>query len=61
MKTLYRDDYRPSCSALDLCQVTREVLKPIFDDYLSEGYSPREISQLMQSEITILELEAVLE
>lgn len=61
MKSVYHKKYFSLNDAgNDIDRMTTNVVKPIFDFWLGEGYSPREISQVMQCSINMLELESVL-
>ena len=56
MKNVYdqNDKYGPEASELD--QSVYKVLKPIFTEWVNKGYSPRQLSHVMQGTITELEL-----
>ena len=60
MKSLFGDDYRYSEYGLELDREAASHLKDLFDKYLNLGYSPREISHIIQGSVRDLELEAVL-
>ena len=60
MKSLYNSDYRYSFEATDLSEKTLLAVKNIMDEFVAKGYSPREISQIMQMSIQDLEIEKVL-
>ncbi len=57
---LYDKNYRYTSDANLLDETVREVLEKTFNEYLETGYSPREISQIMQAAIGTLELVTVL-
>jgi hypothetical protein len=62
MKSLYHPKYLSLNEAgqnVDL--MTTKAIKEIFAFWLAEGYSPREISQVMQSAVLMEELVAVME
>lgn len=51
MKSLYNKDYRYTQDAMDLDQQTFLALKNIWDKFIAMGYSPREISHVMQDSV----------
>jgi hypothetical protein len=61
MKNIFRDDERYSDVANTLDEETHALLKPLFQRYVSEGYSPRQISHLMHLTVLDLETTSVLE
>lgn len=60
VKSLYNEDCRHTDDADSLHYETVNALRSIFDKYLELGYSPREISHIMQSTVYDFELAAVL-
>lgn len=60
MDSLYREDGRYTANASVLDEDTTKLLTPVFKKFLNAGYSPREISHIMSSAISMLELEAIL-
>jgi hypothetical protein len=62
MKSLYHPKYLSLNEAgRNVDSMTTEAVKDIFKFWLDEGYSPREISQVMQGAIQMEELVAVME
>ena len=62
MKSVYHPRYLSLNEAgQQVDQMTMDATKKIFDFWITEGYSPREISQVMQSAIQMHELHHVLE
>jgi len=62
MKSLYHEEYHtylPRANELDI-EVT-EILRPVFEKYMEEGYSPREVSQIMGTSIAMIECEYLLD
>ena len=57
---LYDENYRYTSDANLLDETVREVLEKTFNEYLETGYSPREISQIMQAAVETLELVTIL-
>jgi hypothetical protein len=60
MKSLYDHNHRYTPEADALSNETHLALQGIFDRYIAQGYSPREISHIMQADVWELELSAVL-
>ena len=61
MKSLYHPKYLSLNEAgRNVDQMTTNVVKEIFKFWLDEGYSPREISQVMQVAVQMEELVAVM-
>ncbi len=58
---LYDENYRYTFDASLLDEIVQKLLKKTFDEYIETGYSPREISQIMQAAVNSLELDVVLE
>lgn len=58
---MYDKNYKYGLAAQVLDERTIDALKPLFDQYVEAGHSPREISQIMQSCVNMLELEAILQ
>lgn len=61
MKTLFTEDCRYTAEAMNLDSDTWNLLKDTFNAYLEKGFSPREISHIMQGTIRDLECSAVLD
>jgi hypothetical protein len=62
MKSLYHPKYLSLNEAgQDIDHMTVAAIRDIFEFWVKEGYSPREISQVMQGAIQMEELGAVLE
>ena len=59
--SLYDEHCRYTFDASLLDGLTQQILKKTFDDYLYAGYSPREISQIIQAAVSMLELDTILE
>jgi hypothetical protein len=59
-KSLYDNEYRYTADASDLSQATEAALHSIFDKYIKMGYSPREISHIMNGVILDFELSSVI-
>jgi hypothetical protein len=59
MKSLYTESYGYNPDAIELSTETFKTNSNIFQKYLRLGYSPREISQIMQSSISELELNTI--
>ena len=59
MKSLYNESYGYNPDAIELSSETFRANCNIFQKYLRLGYSPREISQIMQSSINELELNTI--
>jgi hypothetical protein len=59
MKSLYNESYKYTPDAIELSTETFKTNCNIFQKYLRLGYSPREISQIMQSSINELELNTI--
>jgi len=62
MKSLYHKEYYsylPRANELDM-EVTA-ILRPIFEKLMGEGYSPREISQVMGTTVAMIECEILLD
>jgi hypothetical protein len=59
-KSLYDSNHRytPEGSSLDMA--TTRAVETIFNDYVKKGFSPREISHVMEAVVRDLELEAIL-
>lgn len=60
MKTLFDNNFRYTNDALTLEDIVTSHLKHVFKKHVEEGFSPREISLIMQSAIAMLEMEAVM-
>lgn len=60
MKSLYDKNWRYTKDGDSLDRVTNNVLAPIFREWVEQGYSPREISHLMQQIVTDIECETIL-
>jgi hypothetical protein len=48
MKSLYDSEHRYTVEALELNERVYRALKPIFEEKVAEGYSPREISHVIR-------------
>lgn len=60
-ESLYDDDYRYTALADGLDARVRAALQPIFDEYVKFGFSPREISHLIQTTVFEIEHETLLD
>ncbi len=60
MKTLYTSEYRYTIQANELDDLTHSALRGIFQEFLNQGYSPREISQVMHAAVNDFEVVSVL-
>jgi hypothetical protein len=61
MKSLYDEKYfRYTEDAIALSSEAHALLKPAFEKYMEMGYSPREISQIIQTEVGMVECQIVL-
>lgn len=60
MKSLYDKNYRYTTDGTYLDQETIIALGDLFARYVKKGYSPREISHVIQSAIEFMECEFVL-
>lgn len=60
IKSLYDDKARYTSQASDLDAETYHALLSIFNKWIKEGYSPREISHLMQATVIDVECSTVL-
>lgn len=60
MKSLYDNNFRYTPEADEIATNAFDLLKPLFDKWVNLGYSPREISHLVQGQAFEFELEAVL-
>lgn len=60
MKSLYDSNFRYTKEAGNLDASVSILISPIFKSYLISGYSPREICHIMNSAISMLELEGLL-
>ena len=58
MKTLYEDDGSWSDESRRLAIKAEQLLEPLFRDYVEDGYSFRDISHVIASAVTDLELKA---
>lgn len=58
--SLYDKDNRYTDAALEMNEKGYQALRPIFQHYFNQGYSPREIGHILQGMVHDLELEAVL-
>lgn len=61
MKSLYDKNHRYEPIGMTLDSQATEAIKPIFDRFVEYGFSPREISHMIQSAVDMLELEAVMD
>lgn len=61
MKSLFTDKARYTMEAHELSNEVFPIIRKVFDKYLALGYSPRDISSIMQWAVTDCELYAVLE
>lgn len=59
-KSLYDKNFRYTQAASDLDINVGKVLKPYFEHYFQEGYSPREIASILHATINDFELMMVL-
>ena len=61
-KSFYNEYYafKYDAQGNDLSTETRNAVKDIFKKYFNEGYSPREISHIMQDAIGLMEAEETL-
>jgi hypothetical protein len=60
MKSLYTENHRYTDQAISLGTETGNAVTEIFKKYIDLGYSPREVSYIMQQEIRDIELMEVL-
>lgn len=59
--TLYsHSGFRYNDDAQSLCTRAHNLLSTLFEEYFEKGYNPREISHLMHSAVTELELVTIL-
>lgn len=61
MKSFFDEEFRHTHQATVLGIEASNHLRPIFVRYMEQGYSPREISFLLQSEVGLIESDLVLE
>ena len=59
-KSLYDGDHRYTREAKALGDKTYDALRHIFEEYVEAGYSPREVSHIIQAEVNDLEYSRVL-
>lgn len=59
--SLYDQNWRYTDDGQQLDHKVNDVLRPIFDDFILKGYSPREIAHLLNGVVIQLELENVLD
>jgi len=60
MKNLYNDDDTYTYEAANLDEETHDAIVSIFNKYVKEGHSIRQISQVMQMTVIDLELSSIL-
>lgn len=60
-ESLFNEDHRYTPDATTLDILTHQALKGIFMQFVEKGYSPREISHIMQLSMFDLELDLVLQ
>lgn len=61
MKSMYHEkyySYLPSAVALDT--EVSDILLPVFEKYIDKGYSPREISQVIQVAVGVVECDIII-
>ena len=61
MKSLFRNDYRYTDDAIMLDVELNDVIKPIMEEYINNGFSPREVEYVAQSTVTLIALMFILE
>jgi hypothetical protein len=60
MNSLYDKNWRYTIDADRLDRAVNAAIQPIFQEFLKEGFSPREISHLIQQVVTDIECESIL-
>ncbi len=61
MRSLYDENGRYTDAASHLEASAENGLRVIFDKYVRDGFSPREISHVLQAGVTMLELMAIID
>jgi hypothetical protein len=55
MKSLFNDSFETyTKDALQIAKETQDVIRPIFEKWVSEGYKHRELEYIMSDEIAML-------
>lgn len=60
-ESLYDENHRYTALADGLDARARSALQPIFDEYVKFGFTPREISHLIQTTVFEIEHETLLD
>lgn len=61
MQSLYREtDHRYTPEADELDRRAATVIRPLFNEFVQKGFSPREIAHILQGCVTEWELEHVI-
>jgi hypothetical protein len=60
VKRLFKDDDRYSPEATQLVDETHDMVKPLFEKWVQQGYSVRDISYIMQATISGIDGDQVL-
>lgn len=59
---LYRSsDWRYDIDAELLDRMTADVIRPIFAEFVAQGFNPREIAHIMQAAVWDCELDTILD
>jgi len=61
MRSLYDDQGRYTTAAFHLEALAENGLKAVFNEYVREGFSPREICHVLQAGIMMLELMTIID
>lgn len=61
MKSVYDENDRYGVDANRLDQATHQLLKPLFEEWVKNGFSVRQISHVMQGSVIDLELTHMLD
>lgn len=60
MKSLYDENGKYTEDAMKLDRETNEAIDDLFNKYVADGYSPREISHVMMATVSEIELTLLL-